>query len=111
MKGGVAARALYLGILWRKPHIKNENNKTLFFFFSVFFFVGYQMKSAFEGGLQGLPDWKSHIPYSQDSFQRHIYRKPEQQEELKGHTTRYASNKNKLIPAYGGGTSFINRTY
>ena len=74
-------------------------------------FTGYQMKSAFEGGLQGLPDWKSHVPYSQDSFQRHIYRKPEQQEELKGHTTRYASNRGKLIPAYGGGTAFIIQTF
>ena len=61
------------------------------------------MKSAFNGGLQGLTDWKSNVPYSLDSFQRHIYRKPDQQEELKGNTTRYACNTNKPIPAYGGG--------
>ena len=68
--------------------------------------VGYQMKSAFEGGLQGLPDWRSNVPYSLDSYQRHIYRKPEQQAELRGNITRYASNRTKAVPACGGGMPF-----
>ncbi len=69
------------------------------------FVSGYQMKSAFDTSLQpNVPDWKANIPYSKDSFQRHVYRKPHQHEELKGDTTRYACNKAKQIPAYGGGS-------